>query len=280
MLYRFLLGLLAVASTSAGYALPGSCSGACNVHDPAVMRRASDNRYFRFSTGNRISIASASSWTGPWTHLGSALPSGSRINLPGNRDLWAPDVSRVGDQYVLYYSVSTFGSQNSAVGAATSPSMDAGTWADLGGTGVQSSPGKPYNAIDGSLVQTGGPAGNFMTFGSFWGGLYQVQMDAAGTKVASGAGTYNVAYNSTGAHAVEGPTVFRYGSYHYLVFSSGVCCGYDGKRPVRGEEYKIMVCRSSSATGGFVDKNGRDCRKNGGSVLLESHNWVYGPGGQ
>ncbi|ELR07353.1 hypothetical protein VC83_07033 [Pseudogymnoascus destructans] len=41
-----------------------------------------------------------------------------------------------------------------------------------------------------------------------------------------------------------------------------------------------MVCRSSSATGGFVDKNGSDCKNGGSSVLLESHGTVYGPGGQ
>lgn len=71
-----------------GYANPGSCSGACNVHDPSLIQRTSDGMYFRFSTGNKISYASASSIKGPWTTIGSMLPSGSSIDLAGNTDLW------------------------------------------------------------------------------------------------------------------------------------------------------------------------------------------------
>ena len=41
-----------------------------------------------------------------------------------------------------------------------------------------------------------------------------------------------------------------------------------------------MMCRSKSATGSFVDKNGKACTSSGGSVLLESHGTTYGPGGQ
>ncbi|RYP78763.1 hypothetical protein DL771_000430 [Monosporascus sp. 5C6A] len=41
-----------------------------------------------------------------------------------------------------------------------------------------------------------------------------------------------------------------------------------------------MVCRSSSPTGGFVGANGLDCTNGGGTVVLESHDNVYGPGGQ
>jgi arabinan endo-1,5-alpha-L-arabinosidase len=42
----------------------------------------------------------------------------------------------------------------------------------------------------------------------------------------------------------------------------------------------IMMARSTSATGGFVDKNGVAATSGGGSILLESHGYVYGPGGQ
>lgn len=46
--------------------------------------------------------------------------------------------------------------------------------------------------------------------------------------------------------------MFEYGDYFYLFWSSGSCCSYDSDRPAPGDEYKVMVCRSSSATGGFV----------------------------
>jgi arabinan endo-1,5-alpha-L-arabinosidase len=51
--------------------------------------------------------------------------------------------------------------------------------------------------------------------------------------------------------------------------------------PAAGAEYMIMMCRSTSATGGFLDSNGVNClNNNGGTILLESHDYVYGPGGQ
>lgn len=74
------------------YGDPGACSGECNVHDPGLIQRE-DGVYFRFSTGNQISYASASSVEGPWTAIGSVLPGGSSIDLAGNDDLWVCDFS-------------------------------------------------------------------------------------------------------------------------------------------------------------------------------------------
>lgn len=74
--------------------------------------------------------------------------------------------------------------------------------------------------------------------------------------------------------------MFYRDDYYYLFFSSGICCGYDTSLPATGEEYKIMMCRSKSATSGFVDKDGVSCLKSGGSILMESSGTTYGPGGQ
>jgi arabinan endo-1,5-alpha-L-arabinosidase len=73
------------------------------------------------------------------------LPNGSSIDNPGRKDPWAPDVHLVGDEYFLYYAVSTFGSQVSAIGLATSSTMEPGTWTDKGGVGVASKKGQAYN---------------------------------------------------------------------------------------------------------------------------------------
>ncbi|KXG46647.1 Glycoside hydrolase, family 43 [Penicillium griseofulvum] len=259
-----------------GYANPGSCSGACVVHDPTLIQRSSDNRYFRFSTGNKISYASAPSIKGPWTTIGSMLPSGSSIDLAGKDDLWAPDVHLVNGLYHVYYSVSTFGSQNSALGLATSATMEFGSWTDRGRTGIASSSASAYNAIDGNLFKADGTY--YMNFGSFWHDIYQAPMRSDATKVASS--SHNLAYDPSGTHAVEGPYMYQYGSYYYLFFSAGICCGYDTSRPASGAEYKIKVCRSTSPTSGFVDKAGIACTNGGGTVVLESHGTVYGPGGQ
>ncbi|KAI0391750.1 glycoside hydrolase family 43 protein [Xylariaceae sp. FL0594] len=268
---------LPLVGTVLGYANPKTCTGTCtNAHDPAIIRR-SDGTYFRFSTNGKIAVHTAPDITGPWTYRGPALPSGSSINLPGNQDLWAPDVSLVGNTYYLYYSVSQFGSQNSAIGVATSTTLDVGSWTDHGATGVKSSSDKPYNAIDANLINVNGKY--YLTWGSFWKDIYQAEMKSTPLTLASGTTSYQLAYDPA-TTALEGSFVFKYGNYYYLFYSKGQCCGYDSNRPVAGKEYKIMVCRSSSATGGYVDRNGVPCTNGGGTVVLESHDNVYGPGGQ
>ncbi|RYP55123.1 hypothetical protein DL768_000242 [Monosporascus sp. mg162] len=257
-----------------GYAKPNACSGVCiNTHDPSIIRR-DDGTYFRFSTGGRIAVHSAPDITGPWRYEGAALPAGSVIDLPGNQDLWAPEVVKVGNTYYMYYSVSSFGSQESAIGVATSPSLDMNTWTDLG-TIVQSSAGSPFNAIDPSLLNADGQF--LLTFGSFWEDIHQVPLaDPAAPATET---PHQISFDPVTTEQ-EGPALFHYGDFYYLFYSKGKCCGYDTSRPAPGGEYKIMVCRSSSPTGGFVDANGVDCTNGGGTVVLESHDNIYGPGGQ
>ncbi|KAI5854476.1 putative arabinan endo-1,5-alpha-L-arabinosidase A, partial [Tricharina praecox] len=280
-LFSFVLTTILSISSLVAAVTPGTCTGTCQgySHDPAIIRRTSDGTYFRFSTGGKINIATSSSLQGPWTLKGAAIPAGSKIGISGSSDLWAPDVTGpISGYYYLYYSVSTFGSQVSAIGVARSTTMDYGSWEDLGATGIASQAGSAYNAIDGNLVSTSN--GYYMTFGSFWGDLYQVAMATPPTSVRSGSTSYQVAYNSTGSHAVEGGFVYAQGSYYYLFFSAGVCCGYDSSRPAQGEEYRINVCRSTAVGGPYVDASGRSCTSGGGTTVLQSQGWLYGPGGQ
>jgi arabinan endo-1,5-alpha-L-arabinosidase len=130
------------------YSDPGPCKGACWAHDPTIIQRASDSKYFKFNTGTGIEIATASSLSGPWTLEGYVLPNGSSIDNAGRKDPWAPDVHLVGDEYFLYYAVSTFGSQVSAIGLAVSESMEPGSWSDRGSVGVASKRGGAYNASE------------------------------------------------------------------------------------------------------------------------------------
>ncbi|KAK6071018.1 arabinan endo-alpha-l-arabinosidase a [Seiridium cupressi] len=271
-----LAGAAALVSSVAGYADPGACSGDCWAHDPALIQRTSDGVYFRFNTGSLIGIWKSSALEGPWTYQGAAIPAGSIIDLAGNDDLWAPDVQKVGDTYFLYYAVSTFGSQDSAIGYATSTTLEYGSWTDHGTTGISSSSSKAYNAIDPNLIAVG--SSYYMNFGSFWNDIYQAPMASTAKTVASS--SYQIAYQPSGSHAQEGSFMYYRSGYYYLFWSEGICCGYDTSKPATGAEYKIRVCRSTSATGGFVDSSGTSCTDGGGTTVLESHGTVYGPGGQ
>ncbi|KXS97281.1 hypothetical protein AC578_4574 [Pseudocercospora eumusae] len=279
MRYTFLSLALATFTTRAdAYANPGPCSGVCtNAHDPSIIRR-SDGTYFRFSTGGLVPIHSAPAITGPWTFKCNMLSANAKSTTSGNAgtDVWAPDVSLVGSTYYVYYSVSTFNTQESTIGLATSPSLDCGSFTDLGATGVMSSHGKPFNAIDANLFNDGGTYR--LNFGSFWQNLFQVTMASPPTK-ASGS-PVQLAYDPAGTHSQEASFMIKNGNYYYLFFSWGQCCGYDKNKPASGAEYRVKVCRSTSPSSGFVDASGASCLKGGGTTVLASHDNVYGPGGQ
>lgn len=97
---------------------------------------------------------------------------------------------------------------------------------------------------------------------------------------ASSKAAYQIAYNSSGSHAAEGSFMYHRSGYYYLFWSAGTCCNFDTNKPAAGAEYAIKVCRSTTATGGFVDKTGTSCTAGGGTTVLASHGHVYGPGGQ
>lgn len=84
----------------------------------------------------------------------------------------APEVHLIDGTYYMYYTVACFGSRDSAIGYATSTTMEVGTWTDHGSTGIKSSSDSAYNAIDSNLIKV--DSAYLMNFGSFWGDIYQV----------------------------------------------------------------------------------------------------------
>lgn len=220
-------------------------------------------------------------------------------------DIWAPDVSKVGNMYYLYYAASGWGTQRSLIGVCTSPTMDPGTWADHGDIGIlygTSIDGKApeWNAIDPNLFQHDLKSPFIMTFGSYWTGIHQYQMENPPLKVTGGSQWLQTNNTPPRTRDNQGPTESAYlfwhpyegTDYYYLFFSSGYCCQTNKTNPKdpkdtsnllkpAGDEYKIMVCRSDNPTFGFVDRLGVDClHESGGTLVLGSHGDIYAPGGQ
>ncbi|EMD39838.1 glycoside hydrolase family 43 protein [Gelatoporia subvermispora B] len=250
------------------------------VHDPSLVQRRSDGKYFLFTTHDKGGIITADNLAGPWTVVGSILPNNSSIQLAGRDDIWAPDVSLHGDTYYAYYAVSTFGSQVSAIGLATSTSMDPGTWTDHGQV-FQSTTGDAYNAIDPNLaIDDNGQT--VLTFGEFSMEASDIfQVNIANDFFTVDSNPRQVSFNSTPPQPEEGAFLWKHGDFYYLFFSSGTCCGFDASAlPPPGDEYKVFVGRSISAHGPFLDANGIDLRSSGGTLVLASHGNIYAPGGQ
>lgn len=194
--------------------------------------------------------------------------------VPGNRNMsyWAPDIIKLGDRYLLYYSVSTFGKMTSAIGLATTPTLDpddpAYHWTDHGFV-VRTEEGGDHNAIDPSVFRDR-DGSLWMTYGSYWTGIKLIQLDpATGKRIASDSPLYSLAYNDS----IEASYLCRHGDYYYLFVNWGSCC--QGPKST----YNIRVGRSKSVTGPYRDKEGVDMLNRGGSVFLPNRNGpLIGPG--
>lgn len=198
----------------------------------------------------------------------------------------APDVSLIGDLYYLLYAVSTSGSQDSAIGYATSATLDPGSWTDHGAI-LTSSTSSPYNAIDPTLtIGFGTEKGQvFLTWGSYWQDIYQsvATVDIFTEQLGLSSTPAQIAYNTPdGGNYMEGSFIYPRGGYYYLFLSVGQCCTYGTSTtpPAMGTPYHVNVCRSSTAMGPYVDQDGTACMQGGGTTVLASHDEVYAPGGQ
>ncbi|KUI53700.1 Arabinan endo-1,5-alpha-L-arabinosidase A [Cytospora mali] len=269
--------LLALSISVNAYSNPEPCTGACYAQDPGLIQRSSDGVYFRFNTDTYVDIMKSNSLSGPWEIIGNVLPNGSVIYESANEGLWAPMVIERDGTYILYYSVSSLGSRDSAIGYATSSTMENGTWVDHGSTGVQSTTADEYNAIDPTMILVDGTY--YLSFGSYWEDIQLATFKPNATKVAKTTYTQTI-YQPSGSHKAEGSFPYEYNGYFYMFWSEGQANDYVDSKPAAGGEYKVRACRSSSISGPYKDENGTSCLEGGGNYVLESHGTVYGPGGQ
>ncbi|ROW04573.1 hypothetical protein VMCG_05102 [Cytospora schulzeri] len=273
---RILSCLLALSITVSAYSNPEPCSGECFAQDPALIRRSSDGVYFRFNTNTYIDIMTSDTLSGPWTTVGNVLPDGSKIDISDSQALWAPMVIEQDSTYILYYSVSTLGSRNSAIGYATSTTMESGSWVDHGSIGIESTTDSDYNAIDPTMILVDGKY--HLSFGSYGEDIMQVAVNSDARTI-NGSPSQTI-YQPTGTHQVEASFPYEHDGYYYMFWSEGQANRYATAKPVAGGEYKVRVCRSSAIGGTYTDEDGTSCLEGGGNYVLESHGQVYGPGGQ
>lgn len=266
-----------------------------SVHDPVIIKQ--DSLYYIFCTGNGIA-----SWSSEdmihWKHekpVFAEAPKWAVEAIPGfKRHIWAPDISYYNGLYYLYYSVSAFGKNTSAIGVATNKTLHTDSpdylWIDHGKV-IQSIPGKTnWNAIDPNLIteKNGTP---YLAFGSFWDGLKLVKLNKDRLSVAesldhlptiaSRKKSSNTSENlpavegnpvDAGGNAIEGAFIFKKNNYYYLFASIDYCC--KGSKST----YKMIIGRSKNVQGPYLDEAGLPMAQGGGTILLQGdQNW-YGVG--
>jgi arabinan endo-1,5-alpha-L-arabinosidase len=238
------------------------------VHDPAIV--ASGSAYYIYSTGEGLPIRQSTDLV-HWRLIGSVFATKpawittTAANDPNG--LWAPDVSYFGGHYHLFYAASTFGSNSSCIGHATSPTLDSAVWTDQGGPVICSTSSDNWNALDpAAFVDQDGKI--WLALGSFWSGLKLISLDATGAR--QGTAFYALATRVNTAD--EASYLVHHGDYYYLFESVDFCC-----RGVNST-YKIMVGRSSNITGPYVDQTGTPLLSDGGTLILQGDDRWRGPG--
>ncbi|MGA9779500.1 MAG: arabinan endo-1,5-alpha-L-arabinosidase [Verrucomicrobiia bacterium] len=277
------VGILFLAKTGQAQTQSNAAPGALamlgnrgvHVHDPSAIIKCQDE-YWIFYTGRGIPSYHSRDMI-KWEHGPSVFtnaPAWTAQVVPENHWMyyWAPDIIHLGDRYLLYYAVSSFGKNGSAIGLATNPTLDPADpkfkWTDQGIV-VQSVNRKDdYNAIDpaASLDASGNL---WLAFGSFWSGIKLIQLDPqTGKRIAPDSPMYSLAFNDS----IEASYIYRHEDYYYLFVNWGLCC--------RGTNstYEIRVGRSPKITGPYLDKDGADLMTGGGSSFLASKGPFIGPG--
>ncbi len=246
-----------------------------SIHDP-VMAKEGD-AFYLFSTGPGITFYSSTDLK-TWQRRGRIFPGeptwAKQVAPSFNGHIWAPDIAHRNGKYYLYYSVSAFGKNTSAIGVTVNRTLDPASpdyrWEDQGIV-VRSVPNRDlWNAIDPNLIvdEEGTP---WLSFGSFWGGLKLVKLASDGLSVAQPEEWHSIAKRERSVLVpddepepaeIEAPFIFRKGDYYYLFVSWDKCC--------RGAEstYKMVVGRSKGVTGPYLDRTGKDLAKGGGTLLL------------
>jgi arabinan endo-1,5-alpha-L-arabinosidase len=271
----WLLTLAALGFSSAALAqdaapvptLNSQLTGDLTVHDPVIIREG--DTYYVFSTvGKYIGIRTSKDLK-TWTDAGAVfaeIPAWAKEAVPGTEGIWAPDISFVNGEYRLYYSVSTFGSNRSAIGLATSPTLGArAKWKDQGLV-VMSTKEDDFNAIDPNFV-VDAQGRQWLSLGSFWSGIKLFPLDPKTGKPAPGTEPYAIARRPApagGPAPIEAPFIIPHGGWYYLLASYDYCC-----KGVNSTYYTV-VGRSKKVTGPYLGKDGSDMMQGGGSIFLRA----------
>jgi arabinan endo-1,5-alpha-L-arabinosidase len=250
--------------------------GTYNVHDPSCLKIG--DTYYMYSTdaiffGRRnpetkktdikignIQVRSSKDLV-HWKFEGWAFDSIpteaknwvlSHSDNKGATNIWAPYIVQYKNIFRLYYCVSAFGLQTSYIGLAESESP-LGPWTPKGAV-VKTQRGDRMNAIDPSIVTEPETGKMWMHYGSYFGGLYAVQInpETGFTATPNDQGHFTATRANIRKDNIEAPEIIYNPTFKkYYLFTS-----YDPLMTT----YNVRVGRSDKPEGPFLDFFGNDLR--------------------
>ena len=242
----FLLPLIAEAQTGAPY-----------IHDPSTLAEC-DGKYYTFGTGGG-GLISDDGWS--W-HSGAERPGGGA----------APDVLKIADRYLIIYGATgggLGGGHNGRILTMWNKTLDPKSPDFRFTTAVEvcASDGmEDQDAIDPGMLLDPTTGRLWVSYGTYFGTIRLIELDPQTGYRKAGNKEKDIAIDSEATDLI-----YRDGWY-YLLGTHGTCC--DGVNST----YNIVVGRSRSVEGPYVDNVGRDMLHGGGRMVIAAGERVCGPG--
>lgn len=219
------------------------------VADPSIVR-GDDGYFYIFSTNGVVLRSEDACEFELYSNQIIPTPTWWQDLYPGSSGfaIWAPDVVKVQDKWIYYYSLSAWG-KCCGVGYAISDSIggpyeDQRKLFDLNEIGID-------NCIDPQVIVD--DDGVYMAVGSFQG-LFLLELTDDGMELLGGA-DYQKEHKTLIAGKVggwdgstyEGSYIIKKDGYYYYFGSAGTCCEN------QSSTYRVYVGRSESIYGPYVD---------------------------
>ena len=227
------------------------------IHDPSTIAEC-DGKYYTFGTGGGGLISEDGwSWKG-----GAERPGGGA----------APDVLKIGDRYLVIYGATgggLGGGHNGRILTMWNKTLDPKSpeFKYSEAIEVASSDGLEDNdAIDPSLLLDPTTGRLWVSYGTYFGNIRMIEIDPQTGKRVDGNVPLDIAIDCEATDLI-----YRDGWY-YLLGTHGTCC--DGVNST----YNIVVGRSRTVTGPYLDNVGRDMKAGGGKMVIAAGDRVVGPG--
>ncbi len=228
--------------------------GQIGIHDPSTLA-VCDGKFYTFGTGG-APLVSDDGWT--WR-------AGTR---PPDTGL-APDLIKLGDRYYLYTPHNNGGQPHAQITMISTKSLDPASpdykW-ETGGQVASTDGIEDCNGIDPGVMLDPTTGKLWMIYGSYFGYLRILELDAKTGKSLPNAKPVDVAINC------EAPILINENGWYYLIATHGSCC------QGANSNYNLRVGRSRSVTGPYLDQDGVDMIKGGGKLFLGSESRFVGPG--
>ncbi len=236
---------------------------AYSLPDPTILK-ASDGYFYLYATEDtrNLPIHKSKDLTN-WEFVGTAFTDETRPNFEPKGGIWAPDINLIDGKYVLYYSMSVWGGEETCgIGVAVSDTPE-GPFTDKGKL-FRSNEIGVTNSIDQFYIEENGK--KYLLWGSFRG-IYAIELSEDGLSVKEGVRKQHIA-----GTAFEGTYIHKRNGYYYFFASVGTCC--EGVNST----YQLVVGRSDNLFGPYSDKSGKSMLDNGYELIIDNNERFVGNG--